>query len=220
LALRSKPICLQRPEGRLPSEVMKEYNQEYEKQEKDLCLSGDTFRNEPEKLIQNVNPAKNNKSAWKLKTQATPENFNNLRHTISSEIGDGTQPSKKQPKQLQKFHPKIPSNLTSSQPDISSDSDEDDEESPHGSMKSIPKEINGIQFETNKRRLETRQRQIDIGMNTPGYQRFIQLVPHPTKGHPQIPNKLQVCSKRSWDGQIRKWRRMLHLYDPDLRSTV
>jgi histone RNA hairpin-binding protein len=23
-----------------------------------------------------------------------------------------------------------------------------------------------------------------------------------------------VCSKRSWDGQIRKWRRLLHEYDP------
>ena len=23
-----------------------------------------------------------------------------------------------------------------------------------------------------------------------------------------------MCSKRSWDGQIRKWRRLLHEYDP------
>lgn len=36
---------------------------------------------------------------------------------------------------------------------------------------------------------------------------------------PKTPNKYQVCSKRSWDGQIRKWRRMLHFYDPaDLKD--
>ena len=28
------------------------------------------------------------------------------------------------------------------------------------------------------------------------------------------PDPYQVCSKRSWDGQIRKWRRLLHKYDP------
>lgn len=28
------------------------------------------------------------------------------------------------------------------------------------------------------------------------------------------PDPFQVCSKRSWDGQIRKWRRLLHKYDP------
>lgn len=35
-----------------------------------------------------------------------------------------------------------------------------------------------------------------------------------TKQHPKTPNKYQQCSKRSWDGQIRKWRRMLHAFDP------
>ena len=34
------------------------------------------------------------------------------------------------------------------------------------------------------------------------------------KGIPKTPNKFQVCSKRSWDGQVRKWRRQLHLFDP------
>lgn len=31
---------------------------------------------------------------------------------------------------------------------------------------------------------------------------------------PQTPNIHQICSKRSFDGQVRKWRRMLHKWDP------
>jgi len=70
--------------------------------------------------------------------------------------------------------------------------------------------------ELNERRLETRQKQIDIGKNTLGYQRYIRIVQKDKRkgGDPQTPNKYQVCSKRSWDGQIRKWRRLLHKYDP------
>ena len=30
----------------------------------------------------------------------------------------------------------------------------------------------------------------------------------------------QVCSKRSWDGQVRKWRRMLHLWDPQQKKAA
>jgi hypothetical protein len=33
-------------------------------------------------------------------------------------------------------------------------------------------------------------------------------------GEPVTPDKYQKCSKRSWDGQVRKWRRLLHLWDP------
>lgn len=71
--------------------------------------------------------------------------------------------------------------------------------------------------ETDARRLAARQKQIDIGVNTPGYLRFMELVPADkrTKDHPRIPDINQVCSKRSWDGQVRKWRRMLHDYDPE-----
>lgn len=31
---------------------------------------------------------------------------------------------------------------------------------------------------------------------------------------PNTPRKEKECSKRSWDGQIRKWRRLLHAFDP------
>ena len=35
-----------------------------------------------------------------------------------------------------------------------------------------------------------------------------------SKSNPSTPDKCQKCSKRSWDGQIRKWRRGLHAWDP------
>lgn len=70
--------------------------------------------------------------------------------------------------------------------------------------------------EQDPRRLSARQKQIDIGMNTPGYIKFNETVPlnARTKEHPKTPDIYQVCSKRSWDGQVRKWRRQLHDFDP------
>ena len=38
------------------------------------------------------------------------------------------------------------------------------------------------------------------------------------RSDPQTPNPKQICSKRSWDGQIRKWRRLLHVYDPPIEE--
>ncbi|KAH3743289.1 histone RNA hairpin-binding protein [Pelomyxa schiedti] len=63
-------------------------------------------------------------------------------------------------------------------------------------------------------RLEARQKQIDYGIVTIGYQNFMKLVGSKTRrGDPIVPNKFQLCSKRSWDGQVRKWRRTLHFFD-------
>lgn len=69
--------------------------------------------------------------------------------------------------------------------------------------------------EVKERRLAARQRQIDFGVDTEGYRNLCRLVPESKRSplDPAIPNKCQNCSKRSWDGQIRKWRRLLHLYD-------
>lgn len=66
-----------------------------------------------------------------------------------------------------------------------------------------------------ERRLEQREKQIRYGYNTEGYKNYIQQVPKSErkKGMPQTPNKYQDCSKRSWDGQIRVWRKALHMYD-------
>jgi len=69
--------------------------------------------------------------------------------------------------------------------------------------------------EQDERRLSARQKQIDIGMNTVGYQKFLESMSTlRSKSHPKIPDIHQVCSKRSWDGQVRKWRRQLHDFDP------
>lgn len=69
-------------------------------------------------------------------------------------------------------------------------------------------------------RLSQRQRQIEFGKNTLGYERYSELVPRSKRKRtdPQTPNPKQVCSKRSWDGQIRKWRRLLHAYDPPVED--
>jgi len=71
--------------------------------------------------------------------------------------------------------------------------------------------------ETDAKRLAARQKQLDIGMSTSGYRAWLEQVPaakRSTTG-PRIPDVFQVCSKRSWDGQVRKWRRELHAYDPE-----
>lgn len=67
--------------------------------------------------------------------------------------------------------------------------------------------------EEDPRRLAARQKQIDIGMNTVGYKKFLER-PVKSPNDPKIPDIYQVCSKRSWDGQVRKWRRELHKFDP------
>lgn len=76
--------------------------------------------------------------------------------------------------------------------------------------------LTSVLRETDPRRLEQRQKQIDYGKNTVGYQAYLTAIPKNKRRreNPKTPNKHQSCSKRSWDGQIRKWRRSLHLYDP------
>jgi hypothetical protein len=70
--------------------------------------------------------------------------------------------------------------------------------------------------ETDHHRVNQRQKQIDYGKNTFGYERYIELVSRDQrkKDDPQTPDVKQVCSKRRWDGKVRKWRRLLHQFDP------
>ena len=84
--------------------------------------------------------------------------------------------------------------------------------------------INLIERETCPKKLASRQKQIEYGKNTTGYSLYTSLIPRNQRkrggDHPWTPNKFQICSKRSWDGQVRKWRRALHKFDPNETSEL
>lgn len=78
---------------------------------------------------------------------------------------------------------------------------------------------NGLKFasdrETDARRLAQRQRQIDFGKNTTGYDRYLQAVPihKRTKYDPETPDVGEKQSKKKFDWKVRTWRRRLHRWD-------
>jgi len=85
--------------------------------------------------------------------------------------------------------------------------------SPKSPFRSPPRPISPL----DEQRLMQRQKQIDYGYRTVGYLRYRLLVTKEQRRpeHPRTPKKNQGCSKRSWDGQLKKWRRDLHMWDPD-----
>eukprot|EP01064_Diplonema_japonicum_P020704 TRINITY_DN3028_c2_g1_i2.p1 TRINITY_DN3028_c2_g1~~TRINITY_DN3028_c2_g1_i2.p1 ORF type:complete len:334 (+),score=92.32 TRINITY_DN3028_c2_g1_i2:52-1053(+) len=72
--------------------------------------------------------------------------------------------------------------------------------------------------ETDIHRLAQRRKQLYFGKVTQGYKHYVARVPREDRqegndSHPMTPRLNQVCSKRSWDCQVGKWRRSLHYWD-------
>lgn len=88
--------------------------------------------------------------------------------------------------------------------------------------------------ETDPDVLERRQKQIDYGKNTIGYDNYIRTIPkwvsiemstaryllskitrdRRTKDCPKTPPKGLKYSRRAWEGLVKSWRKKLHTFDP------
>ncbi|CAH1118955.1 unnamed protein product [Phaedon cochleariae] len=73
------------------------------------------------------------------------------------------------------------------------------------------------EIESDPEVLFRRQKQIDYGKNTLGYDNYIKIIPRTerTQDDPQTPNKFVKYSRRGWDGLVKQWRLRLHKYDPE-----
>lgn len=75
--------------------------------------------------------------------------------------------------------------------------------------------------ETDENVLKRREKQIEYGKNTLGYSRYCKRIPKQKRRpyHPETPPKHLKCSRRTWDGMVRVWRRQLHHWDPPSESS-
>ena len=74
-----------------------------------------------------------------------------------------------------------------------------------------------MKLESDPTILGRRQRQLNYAKNCLGYGNYIKNISRNERiqsTHPQTPNKFQKCSSRSWDGQIKKWKSLIHQWEP------
>jgi len=83
-------------------------------------------------------------------------------------------------------------------------------------------------IEVDTETLRKRQKRINFGKVTAEYQRYILALPRKQRKayHPKTPNKFLKCSRRKFDGLIKKWRKLLHVWDenpellPEMKSSI
>ena len=74
---------------------------------------------------------------------------------------------------------------------------------------------NVVERITDEHKLSQRQKQIDFGKNTIGYERYSRQVRRHERrpGDPRTPDIREPHSKRQFDGLVKEWRRRLHQWE-------
>lgn len=74
---------------------------------------------------------------------------------------------------------------------------------------------------TDQKVLEKRSREIERAKEKPVYARYLAEVPRSerTRDHPKTPNKFINYSRRSWDSQVRRWKRSLYIWGGEEPTT-
>ncbi|XP_066145909.1 histone RNA hairpin-binding protein [Euwallacea fornicatus] len=94
--------------------------------------------------------------------------------------------------------------------------DKQEKNSVSGIQKKMPRQCSNSEMESDPIVLQRRQKQIEYGKNTIGYDNFTKMVPRSERklDDPKTPPKYGKYSRRAWEGLIKQWRIKLHKYDP------
>ena len=86
----------------------------------------------------------------------------------------------------------------------------------------LEKDVLMKNLECDTETLRKRQKRINFGKVTDEYKRYITALPRKERKpyHPRTPNKFRKCSRRKFDGLIKKWRKLLHVWDENPDALV